>query len=157
MVIDSEQAELTPENNMMALERNLSKMLSTLAEHEVRVWILQQVPSASRPRVARDFYVAQTFPAINPIELNNDTPIAVYEAIRMRSNSMFQRLDFPNLTVIDPLPLFYPQGGNLKIHSDRAFYRDEDHLTKTGSVHYLSDTFKSIMSEIAQNNRAAAL
>ena len=36
----------------------------------------------------------------------------------------------------------------LKIYADRSYYRDEDHLTRAGAMHYLEPAFKKFMGWI---------
>ena len=52
------------------------------------------------------------------------------------------------ITIVDPTNRFFKDGDALQISADRSFYRDDDHLTRAGSLHYLEPIFEEIMRRI---------
>jgi len=149
MVADSTEMTLSPENCRNALRRQLSSMLHVLSEKKIKVWLLLQVPTSSYPLVARDFYMKNRFQRFNPIIFNLDTPRLKYEQMRQGTNSVFTTLNAPNLTLLDPISNFYADNEYLKLYTNRAFFRDEDHLTRAGAQFYLKPLFSSIFKKIS--------
>lgn len=148
MVVDSAEETPSYETSRDALARQFSKMLKELESKQIRVSLLLQVPSASRSRVARDFYISKRFPLLNPKDFSQDTSREEYASSRMGSKMLFSGLEAKNLSVIDPIESFYNNGNRLSLYSSRAFYRDEDHLTRPGAEHYLRPVISNILSNI---------
>jgi len=89
------------------------------------------------------------FQRFNPIIFNLDTPRLKYEQMRQGTNSVFTTLNAPNLTLLDPISNFYADNEYLKLYTNRAFFRDEDHLTRAGAQFYLKPLFSSIFKKIS--------
>ena len=52
------------------------------------------------------------------------------------------------VNVIDPAPYFFVDSAKLKVYGNRAYYKDDDHLTRAGADYYLSKMFDGIFAEI---------
>lgn len=148
MVVDSASDSPTHEKSRLALARQLTSMLIRLNEHGVKVWLLIQVPSSSRPQVARDFYMANRFPIFNGDDFQKDTSRSDYEEERAEFLELLDGVDVGHLALLDPVESFYSGGDQLLLFSDRAYYRDEDHLTRPGADHYLRAIFVSVFAEM---------
>lgn len=151
MVVDSTSNTPSYTNSRGALERQLSKLVERFARQGVRVWVLVQVPSASRGEVARDFYLTKRFPRLNPEDFRWDTSREKYAEDHDDNLRLFMGLSAENFRILDPLEAFYPQGvQSLLLYSNRAFYGDEDHLTTEGADHFLRDIFSKVLREIKE-------
>ena len=54
-----------------------------------------------------------------------------------------------NVRIIDASSqFFFRDRDQLKVYAERSYYRDEDHLTRAGAMHYLEPAFKKFMSWI---------
>lgn len=157
LVVDSASGNLTPEGSRSALERQLSIMLKRLGDHGINIWFLIQVPSSSRPEVARDFYTFRRFSIINGSDFRWDTLRSDYERERVEMDQLLERLDVKKLTLLDPVDHFYRDGERLLLFSDRAYYRDEDHLTRPGAEHYLRTVVKSAFTAMRSATTSTGL
>jgi peptidoglycan/LPS O-acetylase OafA/YrhL len=153
MVIDNESMELSPDNCRDALQRQLLQMLEVLDQRGITVWCLLQVPESGQSSTASRFALRRGFPWLDRL---TEQPMLQWEDARGRyedrqrlSVEIMHNLEAPNLRVLDPTKAFFPDdGGKLKIYGDRAFYRDEDHLTLSGADHYLAGVFRPVFSTI---------
>jgi hypothetical protein len=153
MVIDNEAMELSPENCFDALQRQMLQMLEVLDQHGITVWCLLQVPEAGQSSTASRFALSRAFPWLDRLTeqplLQWEDARGHYEDRQKLSVQMMQNLEKPNLRVLDPTKAFFPDDeGKLKLYGDRAFYRDEDHLTLSGANHYLAEVFRPVFSTI---------
>jgi peptidoglycan/LPS O-acetylase OafA/YrhL len=152
LVADAPDMVLTPETCRDALQRQLDRMLKEFEASGVRVWALLQIPEAGRSAVARDFYLMHRFPVLNGGDFMWDAARVRYECRSAMSRQVFAALKAPNLVVLDPVGAFLGQDKGLQLYSDRAFYRDEDHLTRPGAEHYLRPLLSATLSEIRSTN-----
>ena len=52
-------------------------------------------------------------------------------------------------SIIDPIGPFYSNGQDrLILYSERAYYRDEDHLSRSGAEHYMKKPLTDILTRI---------
>lgn len=153
-IANHENMELTPENCSLALRHEFSAMLREFAANDIQVWLLLQVPEASSASVARDFSVVQQFPLLNHLGRKWDTTREEYLQRRRLSDEVFSSLKSPNLAIIDPTDNFFGASNRLQLYENRAFYRDEDHLTRAGCDHFLRPTFSRLLDDIASSRAA---
>ena len=156
MVIDHEAMELSPENSRAALQRQLSQMVEVLSQHGITVWCLLQVPEAGQSNTASRFALNRGFPWLNRFVRQAipqwEEVRGRYEERRKFSVEILKNLEASNFHVLDPASAFFPDvDGPLKLYGDRAFYRDEDHLTLSGADHYLTSVIRPVFSEIKKN------
>lgn len=149
MVADSaEVVSPNSEQSVEAFRRQFGGMLQLLMENDVRVWVMLQVPSASRAEVARDFYLTCRFPLINRKSVVWDIRRSHYEEGRERIVDLISEFD-DDVVVIDPADAFFGDNGTLRLSTDRALFRDEDHLTRTGAEYYLKALFEGVFERVA--------
>lgn len=154
MVVDSPDQIPSPDVSKAALERQLSKMIQNFETKGIKVWLLIQVPASTRARVARDYYILRRFPMFNSDDFGLDTHRDEYESTRVDSLKVFNSINTNNLIIVDPIHSFYRERKNLLLYQDRAFYRDEDHLTRPGADHYLRPAISSILKQVRSNELA---
>lgn len=145
---DSTTLTITPSESRNALMRQFSKMQKQLASKNIEVWLVLQVPASSRAEVARDFYQKHRFPAVNLGHFRLDTSREDYERSRQLTLNLFKQFESVNFHIVDPIEAFFASTDRLELYSTRAFYRDEDHLTRFGAEHYLRETFSDVFSRI---------
>jgi hypothetical protein len=147
MVIDQMGDKPTPEKSSQVLSKHLRDMLDRFKAKGVKVWLLKQVPEANQPNIAKDVYMLKRFPALNRM---SDSAITLrqHQQRQANANKVIDSLPPGLCEVVDPTPLFFKEGENLKIYGERAFYRDSHHLTRYGADYYLSNVFDGILSEI---------
>lgn len=155
MVVNRVNDEVTPENSARVLRVQLGGMLQRLEGAGITVWILKQVPEADQGRIARNFYLSKRFACVNRLN-RTSTSYAAHQARQARANAVLDALASERIHVIDPAPFFFPGGDPLVIYAERAFYRDEDHLTRTGAETFLTPVMAPIFKQIAGEKREAA-
>lgn len=153
MVIDHEAMELSPKNSRESLQRQLSQMVEVLSQRGITVWCLLQVPEAGQSNTASRFALNRGFPWLNRFMQQTipqwDEAQGRYEERRKSSVEMLKNLEASNFNVLDPTSAFFPDPERpLMLYGDRAFYRDEDHLTLSGADHYLTSVFRPVFSRI---------
>jgi peptidoglycan/LPS O-acetylase OafA/YrhL len=155
MVVDTQNVTPSKVTSRDAFFRQFERMLRELSASEIRVWLLVQVPSASISDVAREYYLALRYPLLNLMPPEFDTERTLYEKSRARIMDVFEEMRSDYLHILDPVDAFYKDSNELRLYSSRAFYRDEDHLTRFGAEHYLRPMFLDIFSYIreAKNKR----
>lgn len=110
---------------------NLRRTVDALVERGKTVWLFRQVPeqTTSLPRAL----------ALS-LKWNRDLAPATRtldEYIRERSgqDSLLPEMSGTRVFVLDPLGVFYPDGGNCRVMDDgRPFYIDDDHLSVFGAM-----------------------
>ncbi|MGB1888187.1 MAG: SGNH hydrolase domain-containing protein, partial [Akkermansiaceae bacterium] len=66
-----------------------------------------------------------------------------------RTMKLLENQTTENISVIDASSrFFFGNHDQLKVYAERSYYRDEDHLTRAGAMHYLEPAFKKFMSWI---------
>lgn len=132
-----------------ALLGALTDLSQRLNEHGIRLWLLQQVPESSVDFVAWKFYAATRFPWLYSLE-DRATSLEYHLARERRTMTALRSLPEGTIRIIDPTWSFFPSGGkeDLKIHAERSYYRDDDHLSRVGSVHYLAPVFEKVLPEM---------
>ena len=152
MVIDQEAMELSPENSRAALQRQLSQMVGVLNQRGITVWCLLQVPEAGQSNTASRFALNSGFPWLNRFMQQTIPQFEEakdrYQERRIFSVEILKNLEASHFHILDPTSAFFPDGGLLKLYGERAFYRDEDHLTMSGADHYLTSVIRPVFSEI---------
>lgn len=129
-----------------ALMDGLISLSARLREHGIDLAILQQVPESIADQVAFRFYAASRFPLFHTFE-KYSTPLAIHRKRESRTMAAFAKLPEGTLEIIDPTLSFYPEGDavDLKLSGKRTYYRDDDHLARFGSVHYLTPVFEKAL------------
>ena len=147
MVVDSMNPDPTFEEASGALTRQLSAMGARLGQNGIDLVIVQQVPENTIGRTAARFYSRERFPKF--FDLPQFTTTLKDHADRQRRTmEKLAALAEKGVKVVDPTSRFFHERGKLKIYSARSYYRDDDHLTRAGSLHYLLPIFEAIMSGI---------
>jgi peptidoglycan/LPS O-acetylase OafA/YrhL len=143
-------ADNTPELASASIRRQLQKLVQELTDAGVRVWILKQVPETDSVKSARHFFQAQRFPFVELPDRYTIT-LAKHQQRQRHAETIFDGLQMPGLTVIDPAPPFFSNAeGRLHVFSDRSHYRDDDHLTRFGVDAFLEGTFDEIFAAMLE-------
>jgi hypothetical protein len=148
MVVEKPGAAVTPDQSARALRRQLGNMVNRFEKSGITVWILKQVPEADRGQIARHVYLSKRFPLINVLDSSSST-LAEHRARQARANAALDSVAADRIQVIDPAPYFFPEGRPLALYAERAYYRDEHHLTRYGAETFLTPVFDGIFSRIA--------
>ena len=93
----------------------------------------------------------QRFPALNQVDFRLDTSRKEYENWRKDSVDLLNRLKADNVMLVDPIEAFYRGESQLRLYDERAYYRDEDHLSREGADFYLRSTISDILDNIASD------
>lgn len=148
---DSHGMALADTINSIATDNGLcgSALLSSGCPPVPGLWKPLQGPDASRPRVARDFALTQKYPTLNGEDFKFDLEREKYERARKRELDIFMRFNDDYCSIIDPIGSFYSNGQDrLILYSERAYYRDEDHLSRSGAEHYMKKPLTDILTRI---------
>lgn len=149
MVVDTMNSEPTFEEASGALTRGLSAMKDILSGHGIELVVVQQVPESTVGGTASRFYAQERFPRFNKLPQFTSTREDHAER-HHRTMEMISGLSDEGITVVDPTSQFFKENGRLKVYDERSYYRDEDHLTRAGSLHYLAPVFVKIMRGISR-------
>lgn len=140
----------TPELASASIRRQLEKLVQELTDAGVHVWILKQVPETNSVKSARHFFQAQRFSFVELPDLYTVT-LADHQQRQRHAETIFDGLQMPGLTIIDPAPPFFNNAqGRLHVYSERSHYRDDDHLTRFGVNTFLEDSFDQIFAAMAK-------
>lgn len=156
MVSDSEDMNPSSLSSASALERRLKKMMDFLDDKGINVWIIAQVPDIAEPELAKKFSVMKRFQSINGDLPDVSPSLSEYKYKQGRSMKIFKSLESPNVRIIDPAPYFFGDNDHFKIYEERSFYRDNNHLSRSGVKRFMNpmieDVLKSISASIRSGN-----
>jgi peptidoglycan/LPS O-acetylase OafA/YrhL len=153
MVVDSTASEVNREASTAALRRQLSQMVSELNDHGVKVWILVQVPEIFQTDLAKDFSLKHRFPRLNDCISNESPSLEEYQNQRRDSLDIFQSLEHSNAQIVDPADAFFSEGLPFELFDSRAFYRDDNHLTRRGANRFLKPLIAEIFGKILESRQ----
>ena len=133
LVVDSKAKELNHEESFYSLRRQYEKMIFKLLQNDIKVFVLTQVPVATRPEIARDFCKYKLFGKFN--EYSNLDNLSKEEFLKSREKvyNMLNSIEHKNYKILDPVDLFFNKNGTLVLSEEKSIFRDEDHLTPFGS------------------------
>lgn len=157
MVSDKDAPQVTSEESAMALKRQLNLMLVAAEAKGINIWIILQVPEAAESSPSRNFLLSHRFPLCNVLPAAGSTSRSEYLKRRAISESVFRSLSSPNLRIVDPIEQFYNGSQQLQLYGDRAFYRDQDHLTRRGADHYLAPLIEDVLIQIREKAEDAPI
>ncbi len=147
MVVDSMIPEPEFTQTSSALIRQLTAMNTRLAAHDIQLVLIQQVPESTIGGTASRFYAKTRYPETHDTLPQFTTTPSEHAARQKRTMDTLAKLSARGLKIVDPTDQFFREGKGLKIFAERSYYRDEDHLTRSGSLHYLTPVFNQIMSQ----------
>ena len=147
MLVERENPEPGFEDSAGLLRSRLIEMSARFKGHGITLWVLRQVPESTVGKVAERFYAATRFPLLYSLE-ERATPLQVHQDRERRTMAEFAKMPGGTVRMIDATEAFYPVGSNegLKLYAKRSYYRDDDHLSRFGSVHYLTPVFEEVLS-----------
>lgn len=133
MVVDNEEVKFNHIESFKALERQYRSMILELLQNDINVFVLTQVPVASKPEVARDFWKHKLYGNFN--EYSNLDSLNKEEFLNSRDKvyNLFNTIEHRYYKILDPVDLFFDKNGALVLSEERSIFRDEDHLTSYGS------------------------
>ena len=121
-------------------EEDLSETIKKLNDLGAKVWILERVPLHTP-----DYHIMLAKQALRGDSLAGGMD---YQAAVKDSNEHKQMINKPtdfNVSIIEPLPKFYPDGGACLLVDGQGYllYIDNNHLSSKGAI-FLQDLFKPI-------------
>lgn len=148
MLVDSMIPEPTFKEASSALARQIKAMGARLAVHGIKLVIFQQVPESNESRTASRFYSMKRFSGTSKVPQFTTTKDEFLKR-QERTMKLLENQTTENVSVIDASSrFFFGDRDQLKVYAERSYYRDEDHLTRAGAMHYLEPAFKKFMSWI---------
>ncbi|MDB4434978.1 acyltransferase [Akkermansiaceae bacterium] len=148
MLVDSMIPEPTFKEASSALARQIKAMGARLAVHGIKLVIFQQVPESNESRTASRFYSMKRFSGTSKVPQFTTTKDEFLKR-QKRTMKLLKNQITENVRVIDASSqFFFRDRDQLKVYAERSYYRDEDHLTRAGAMHYLEPAFKKFMSWI---------
>jgi len=146
MLVARENAEPGFEESAGLLRNRLIAMSERLKRHGIALWVFQQVPESTVGKAAERFYAATRFPLLYSLA-ERATSYEFHQERESRTMAEFAKLPEGTVRIIDPTAAFFPEGseGDLKLFAERSYYRDDDHLSRFGSVHYLAPVFEKVL------------
>lgn len=155
MVVDAEVVDVSPGNCANAVARQLANLIRTCEQLGIAVWIVKQVPECGEAQPAKDLLLRRT----GVLGARPDTPalVADHDLRQQLPTRVFNSLAAGESKVkfLNPSPYFYDANDLHQMSSDgRAFYRDDDHLTRWGLERLrplFLKTLTSIRSQAAAN------
>jgi peptidoglycan/LPS O-acetylase OafA/YrhL len=149
MLVDSMIPEPSFEQAGGALARQIKAMAAKLEVHGIELVILQQVPESNESRTAARFYAMKRFSGLFTIPQFTTTKGEFLER-QERTMNLLKNQGAENVRIIDASGQFFFQDRDqLKVYAERSYYRDEDHLTRAGAMHYLKPAFKDFLSPLS--------
>ena len=153
MLIDSMIPEPTFKEASSALARQIKAMGARLAVHGIELVIFQQVPESNESRTASRFYSMKRFSGKSKVPQFTTTKDEFLKR-QERTMNLLERQTTENIRVIDATSqFFFRDRDQLKVYAERSYYRDEDHLTRAGAMHYLEPAFKKFMGWIPREEQ----
>jgi peptidoglycan/LPS O-acetylase OafA/YrhL len=147
MVVDSMIPAPTFAESSTALIRQLQKMNEHLVKNGIELLLVQQVPESTVGRIAARFYLKERFPRFSDLPQFTTTR-EDHRKRQARTMKTLADLSKEDITIVDPTNQFFKESNALQVYANRSFYRDDDHLTWAGSLHYLEPVFEKIMRRI---------
>jgi peptidoglycan/LPS O-acetylase OafA/YrhL len=156
LVVDAKSGNPSPDDSARVMKKHLAAMVDYFKEAGITVWLIEQVPEADQPRVARDYYLMERFPVLNSIE-KDSTSIAEHRARQARADAVLESMASTGVYVVDPTPSFFPPGrSRLELFDGRAIYRDDDHLTEYGAQKYIGPLLDQVYKKIAAQDNGGS-
>ena len=154
MVVNRENFVPNIEQSSAVLLEALIDLSARLREHGIKLWLFQQVPESTVADVASRFYSATRFPLLYSLD-ERATSLAEHRERENKVMTALATLPAGTVEIIDATQAFFPEGeaADLKIYAERSYYRDDDHLSRFGSVHYLQPVFEKVLAEIKAGRR----
>jgi hypothetical protein len=147
MVVDTMNPEPSFEEASGALIRQLTTMNERLGRNGIKLALMQQIPESTIGGTASLFYAQKRFPQTHSLPQFTTSP-SEHAARQQRTMNTLARLSNEGLTILDPTSQFFQGGNGLKVYAERSYYRDDDHLSRAGSRHYLVPFFEKIMRRL---------
>lgn len=150
---DLHSTETNRAEALKALKRQLIKLSASLANSDIKLWIISQIPEIDDPTPALSHYLSIRFPKINSYT-RYATTLNEHQISTQTLKSVWSAAENVGISIVNPSPYFYKNNNeNLVVSTDRSLYRDSNHLTVTGAEYYLKDMIYGILKSIAQNNQ----
>ncbi|MEN8694528.1 MAG: acyltransferase family protein [Akkermansiaceae bacterium] len=144
MVVNEDCPEPHLEHSPRILIEKIEALARRLSQHGIRISLLQQVPETTSIQTANLVDAQKRFPKFNSLPARTTT-LAAHKKRQQKTNDVFAKLDQDLIAIVDPTNAFFPDGEALKIYDDASYYTDDDHLTQTGSLHYLTPVFRMML------------
>lgn len=130
---DAPDAVLSPESSYLAFSRQLQNLASICEKLNITLWILKQVPETAEIECAKRFLMNHTHPSWSPLP-DRTLTIEDHRERQKWAEMAFNSMASKNVEFVDPAPFFFNENGRtVNYDGGRAFYRDDDHLTKHGA------------------------
>lgn len=131
----------------LPMVKSLKKMVKRLEVQGVKVWFIKEVPQIENTHTANHIYMKHRFPSINQMRAET-LSLAEYMMQQEVVVEAMRGLNGGLIEVVDLRDSFFKTSEILKSYDDRAYYRDDHHLSRSGSNYYMSGILDSVCSEI---------
>jgi peptidoglycan/LPS O-acetylase OafA/YrhL len=149
-LVKDQKQKATPQSATEALARQLQWMISDFTNRGIRVWLVKQIPESDDCFTAKRFLIHKQFPSFNLPAPRSKVTLADHENRQRRIESVFANVNSPLLHYLDPSASFFSDNHYLSLYSERAIYRDDDHLTKYGADYRLKKLANDLFERIRE-------
>jgi len=153
MEVGDDVSDMTQTKTTMLLTKHLEMMARKLKSQGITVWLIKQVPESNNIHTAQDFYMGKKLPWCNHLPLQLTTSKGDHEKRQAHANEAIDNVPAGLIRVINPTSYFFRNSDRLKVYGERAYYSDDDHLTRAGADYYLTAMFDEIFAEIAAEKK----
>ena len=141
------------EESFTSLMAGLEATCRALNEHNVRVWIVKQVPTQIGLDPNRRLFLAALLDEPPPSGISRDAHLKRVSFVERAFSLGMPR----NVSIVDPGRTCFREDGTSRISDDQlnSYYRDDDHLSPLGVQELLGElllpVFKQISDEVHAN------
>jgi peptidoglycan/LPS O-acetylase OafA/YrhL len=146
LVTNSSEKSLSYENSRNSLEIELIKMVDKLLKNGKKIYIISQIPEIYDCNNARNFYYYKKY-NINFTRTKNNKNIN--DKRQSESVEILNKTSKLGAIIINSYSNFYDRDNTIKQSGERAFYRDDDHLTQYGVEKLLIPSLHPVFQEIS--------
>lgn len=125
------------------VEKAFQLFIKKLIESGSCIVLVSQVPETAEPNTAKDFLMWYVGRKAKPPSMTRN--MVEHQIQQLNSVRLFKLGKSVGAIVFDPASYFFDDTGRtINFKANRAYYRDEDHLTRWGAQN-LKETIKSIL------------
>ncbi|MCF8384021.1 MAG: acyltransferase [Chlorobium sp.] len=142
--------EIRGKSNALLMEEGLFRSVDTLLSMKRNVVLISQIPEIGYD-IKKLIWNASRF---SPKLLKLSPTIDEYRKRNKEAIKILQQLSAynKNVTLISPESMLFDNDGKvILIHNKKSLYRDDDHLSTTGSL-FIAPAFENIFSKMSREN-----
>ncbi len=159
LVVDEHTATPPPpEVAAETLRRHLVDLLKQFQSRGISVWIIHQCPECESVYPARDFLKWKMYPSLYADGHLDKAKVSLTQHMQRQKHPrwIFKSLEGTGVELIDPTPAFFDERGLLRLRAERSYYRDNDHLTRTGVRELLQPYIVDVLSQVKERTQTEA-